>query len=86
MNGHFRSNPCEQSVPDGRRLPTESHPATGTACAHGSAGASQVAFVRHAKNGATFIFRRRLPEGMTREEARRRCEDAIRALAEGVGR
>ena len=86
MNEALSDDSCEQSVPDGRRLPTESHPATGAACAHGSAGASQVAFVRHAKNGATFIFRRRLPEGMTHEEALRRCEEAIRALAEGVGR
>jgi len=86
MNDSLSGDYCEQSVPDGRRPPTGSPPATGPACAHGSAGASRVASVQRAKNGATFSFRRELPIGMEPDEARRRCEEAIRALAEGVGR
>jgi hypothetical protein len=62
-----------------------SSPAARQARSHGSVGAPIVS-VRRGKNGATFIFRRELPHGMTHEEALRRCEEAIRALAEGVGR
>jgi len=39
-----------------------------------------------ATNGATFSFHRELPIGMDPDEARHRCEEAFRALAEGVGR
>jgi hypothetical protein len=86
MNGHFRGDSREQSMGDGRRLPTESHPPTDGPRALGSAGVSQVASVRRARNGATFIFRTELPDGMEPDEARRRCEEAIRALAEGGAR
>ena len=86
MNGALSDDSCEQSVPDGRRPRTGSPPAAGAACAQGSAGASRVVSVRRAKNGARFSFRSELPAGMDSEEARRRCEEAIRALAEGTGR
>jgi len=86
MNEALPGDSCEQHGRDGERPPAGSRPATGATCAHGSAGASPVAFVRRARNGATFVFRRGLPEGMTHEEALRRCEEAIRALAEGNGR
>ena len=86
MNRALPDDSCEQSVPDGRRPLTGSRPATDHARAPGSAGTSPVVSVRRAKNGATFIFRTDLPDGMDPDEARRRCEEAIRALAEGVGR
>ncbi len=38
------------------------------------------------RKGPTFTFRQRLPVGMTPEEAVRRCEQAIAALAEGRAR
>jgi len=85
MNRPLPDDPCEQSVSDGRSSIANSSPAARQARPYGSAGASVVS-VRRAKNGATFIFRGDLPDGMDPDEARRRCEDAIRALAEGVGR
>jgi hypothetical protein len=38
------------------------------------------------RKGPTFRFIRRLPDGMTAEEATRRCEQAFAELAEGKGR
>jgi len=69
----------------GRHIANTGKPATGASCSRRAFEPARI-FVRCARNGATFIFRTDLPDGMDPDEARRRCEEAVRALAEGMGR
>jgi len=77
---------CLGAADRSRGLPMRAHPRPHGVPAERSAHPSRAASLRRAKNGAMFVFRTDLPDGMDADEALRRCEEAIRALAEGVGR
>lgn len=77
---------CPGATDRSSGLPTRAHPRPHGVPAERLAHPFRAASLRRAKNGAIFVFRTDLPNGMDADEALRRCEEAIRALAEGVGR